>query len=139
MAKGEAHAVPNLDMRHVLECWGVLHMAHWRAATAPTTEGRRREGRLGGGRSLDIQAFSFLCQTVAAAVVAAGRGAVHAAPTAAGVVAVDLDVVVGSHLLDALAALSRCTRVPAEKGRGVRLLACLLLLLLHPSGQSLSS
>jgi hypothetical protein len=30
--------------------------------------------------------------------------------------------------------------VPAEKGRGVRLLACLLLLLLlHPSGQSLSS
>lgn len=82
----------------------MLHMSHRRAAAAPTTEGRRREGRLGGGgRGLDIQAFLF--QTVAAAVVAAGRGAVHAAPAAAaGAVVADLNVVVGSHLLDALAA-----------------------------------
>jgi hypothetical protein len=77
----------------------MLHMPHGRAAAASTAERRRRDGRLGGGRSLDIKAFLFLNQTVGAAVIAAGRGAVYAAPMAAVVVA-DLDFVVGSHLLD---------------------------------------
>jgi len=118
MPRTEPHAVANLYMRHVLECRGMLHMSHRRAAAAPTTEGRRREGRLGGGgRGLDIQAFLFLCQTVAAAVVAAGRGAVHAAPAAAsGAVVADLNVVVGSHLLDALAAGVSMHTCACEKG-----------------------
>ena len=118
MPQTEPHAVPNLNMRHVLECRGMLHMSHRRAAAAPTTKGRRREGRLGGGgRGLDIKAFLF--QTVAAAVVAAGRGAVHAAPAAAAsAIVADLDVIVGSHLLDAPAAVGVDAHVCLRKRGG---------------------
>lgn len=65
-----------------------------------------------------MNAFLFIGQTVAAAVVAAGRGAVHAAPTAADVVAIDLNVGVGSHSSRRDLCLRKRRRL------GLRLLAC---------------